>query len=120
MERGELVPDEVVVGIVADRIEQPDAKNGLHARRLSAHGAAGRGARPACWPSKGLKLDGVIELKVDEGILLERIENRIAEMQARGETGARRRQSGDAEEAARRLSGADRPAGRLLPRAEGC
>ena len=34
---------------------------------------------------KGLKLDGVVELKVDEGILLRRIENRIAETRARGE-----------------------------------
>ena len=43
---------------------------------------------------KGLKLDGVIELKVDEGILLKRIEKRLADMQARGEPVARRRQSG--------------------------
>ena len=35
---------------------------------------------------KGLELDAVIELKVDEGMLLERIEKRIAEMKARGET----------------------------------
>ena len=34
---------------------------------------------------KGLELDAVIELKVDEGMLLERIEKRIAEMKARGE-----------------------------------
>ncbi len=34
---------------------------------------------------RGLSLDGVIELKVDEGILLKRIENRVAEMTARGE-----------------------------------
>ena len=34
---------------------------------------------------RGLKLDGVIELKVDEGILLKRIETRVAEMTARGE-----------------------------------
>jgi adenylate kinase len=34
---------------------------------------------------KGLKLDAVIELKVDEGILLKRIEKRIAETKARGE-----------------------------------
>ena len=46
MDRGELVPDEIVVGIVADRIEQPDAKKRLHPRRISAHRAAGRGARP--------------------------------------------------------------------------
>ena len=38
-----------------------------------------------CSPSKGLKLDGVVELKVDEGILLKRIEKRLADMQARGE-----------------------------------
>src|ERR1051326_8694062 len=29
MARGELVPDEVVVGIVSDRIEEPDAKRGF-------------------------------------------------------------------------------------------
>ena len=34
---------------------------------------------------RGLKLDAVIELKVDEGILLQRIEKRVAEMTARGE-----------------------------------
>src|SRR5207244_12520178 len=34
---------------------------------------------------RGLKLDAVIELKVDEGILLKRIEKRVAEMTARGE-----------------------------------
>src|SRR5207302_197131 len=35
--------------------------------------------------AKGLALDGVIELKVKEGILLDRLESRIAEMRARGE-----------------------------------
>ena len=34
---------------------------------------------------RGLALDGVIELKVDEGILIKRIETRVAEMSARGE-----------------------------------
>ena len=46
MARGELVPDDVVVGDRADRIDQPDATQRLHPRRLSAHRAAGRGARP--------------------------------------------------------------------------
>ena len=45
MARGELVPDEVVVGIIEERIAQPDAKPGFHPRRLSAHRRAGRGAR---------------------------------------------------------------------------
>ena len=38
MARGELVPDEVVVAIVADRIEQPDCQERLHPRRLPADG----------------------------------------------------------------------------------
>ncbi len=45
MDRGELVPDEIVVTIVADRIGEPDAQERLHPRRLSAHGPAGGGAR---------------------------------------------------------------------------
>ena len=83
MARGELVPDDVVVGIVADRIDQPDARQRLHPRRLPAHRAAGRGARPHA-QEKGLKLDGVIELKVDEDILIRRIETRAFEMRAMG------------------------------------
>ena len=66
---------------------------------------------------RGLKLDGVIELKVDEGILLQRIENRVAEMTARGET----LRADDNPEVLKRpaggLPGADRAAGRLLPAA---
>ena len=58
---------------------------GLHPGRLPAHGAAGARARPPV-AENGLKLDAVIELKVDENILLKRIEKRIAEMSARGET----------------------------------
>ena len=40
----------------------------------------------ACWRPEGLGLDGVIELRVDEDALMRRIESRIAEMKARGET----------------------------------
>ncbi len=84
MERGELVPDEVVVAIIADRIGQPDAKRGFvldgFPRTLAQAEALDR-----LLAERGLKLDGVIELKVDEGILLDRIERRVAEMTARGE-----------------------------------
>jgi adenylate kinase len=84
MERGELVPDEVVVAIIADRIAQPDAKRGFvldgFPRTVPLAQALER-----LLEERGLKLDGVIELKVDEGILLKRIENRVAEMLARGE-----------------------------------
>ena len=45
METGDLVPDDIVIGIIAERLDQPDCKNGRDPRRLSAHAAAGRGAR---------------------------------------------------------------------------
>jgi adenylate kinase len=84
MDRGELVPDEVVVAIIADRIGQPDARRGFvldgFPRTVPQAQALER-----LLAERGLELDAVIELKVDEGILLRRIENRVREMLARGE-----------------------------------
>lgn len=84
MEAGQLVPDEVVVAIIADRIDQPDAKRGFvldgFPRTVPQAEALDR-----LLAERGLKLDAVIELKVDEGILIKRIETRVAEMTARGE-----------------------------------
>jgi adenylate kinase len=84
MDRGALVPDEVVVAIIADRIGQPDAKHGFvldgFPRTVPQAEALDR-----LLAERGLKLDGVIELKVNEGILFNRIEKRVAEMIARGE-----------------------------------
>ncbi len=84
MESGELVPDDVVVAIVADRIDQPDAADGFvldgFPRTVPQAAALDR-----LLAERGLKLDAVIELKVDEGILLDRIEKRVADMIARGE-----------------------------------
>jgi adenylate kinase len=84
MERGELVPDEVVVAIIADRIDQPDAKRGFvldgFPRTVPQAEALDR-----LLAERRMTLDGVIELKVDEGILIKRIETRVAEMTARGE-----------------------------------
>ena len=84
MDRGELVPDEVVVAIIADRIDQPDARRGFvldgFPRTVPQAQALDR-----LLAERGLKLDGVIELKVDEGVLIRRIETRVAEMTARSE-----------------------------------
>ena len=41
MESGALVSDEIVVGIINDRIEEPDAKSRLYSRRISPHIGAG-------------------------------------------------------------------------------
>ena len=85
LERGELVPDDVVVAIVSERIERPDAKNGFildgFPRTVPQAEALDR-----ILAEKGLKLDAVIALKVDEAILASRVEMRVAEMRARGET----------------------------------
>jgi adenylate kinase len=84
MARGELCPDDVVVAIVADRIDQPDAKKGFildgFPRTVPQAVALDR-----MLAAKGAKLDGVIELKVDANILHKRIANRVAETKARGE-----------------------------------
>jgi len=84
MERGELVPDEVVVAIIADRIGEADARRGFvldgFPRTVPQAEALDRLLK-----ERGLDLDAVIELKVDEAILMKRIETRIAEMTARGE-----------------------------------
>src|SRR6185436_763468 len=84
MARGELVPDEVVVAIVSDRIDEPDARNGFILDGFPRTVAQAE-ALEKMLAEKGLRLDGVIELKVDEDILIRRIESRIAEMRARGE-----------------------------------
>src|SRR5712672_2381516 len=84
MARGELVPDDVVVAIVADRIDQPDAKRGFildgFPRTVPQAVALDR-----MISAKGMKLDGVVELKVDANILYDRIASRVAEAKARGE-----------------------------------
>ncbi|MFL9826496.1 adenylate kinase [Rhodoplanes sp. SY1] len=85
MARGDLVPDEVVVAIVADRIGEPDAANGFildgFPRTVPQAEALER-----MLAEKGLHLDAVVELKVDEKALLDRVEKRVREMTARGES----------------------------------
>ncbi len=84
MARGELVPDEVVVGIIADRIAEPDAAKGFVLDGFPRTVAQAE-ALERLLTERGLKLDAVIELAVDVGILARRIESRIAETLARGE-----------------------------------
>ena len=85
MARGELVPDDLVVAIVSARIDEPDARNGFILDGFPRTVPQAR-ALDCMLDEKGLKLDAVIDLKVDEDILVERIEKRIAETRARGET----------------------------------
>jgi adenylate kinase len=84
MANGGLVPDDIVIGIISDRLDLPDAAKGFildgFPRTVpQAH------ALDELLKKKRLKLDAVIELRVNESALLERVENRAAEMRARGE-----------------------------------
>lgn len=84
MARGELVSDDVVVGIVSDRIDQPDARRGFVLDGFPRTVAQAE-ALDRLLAAKGLPLDAVVQLKVDEDILLKRIENRVAELAAAGQ-----------------------------------
>lgn len=84
MARGELVSDEIVVGIIEDRIAEPDCSKGFILDGFPRTVAQAE-ALDAMLTKKGLKLAHVIELKVDESILVGRIEKRVAETLARGE-----------------------------------
>ena len=85
MDAGQLVSDEVVVGIVADRIGEPDARRGFILDGFPRTVAQAR-ALDAMLAAKHLKLDAVVELKVDERALLARIGKRAADMAAAGGT----------------------------------
>jgi adenylate kinase len=83
MESGALVPDETVVGIINDRIEEPDAKRGFILDGFPRTVAQAR-ALEEMLAAKGLKLDVAIELTVDAARLVERIVNRAEEAKAAG------------------------------------
>src|ERR1044072_6695675 len=83
MDRGDLCPDDIVVAIIADRIAQPDAKNGFVLDGFPPT-VGHADALERMLHEKALDLDGVVELKVDEGQLLRRIEWPIKETLARG------------------------------------
>jgi adenylate kinase len=83
MAEGGLVHDEIVIGIIADRIAEPDCAKGFildgFPRTL-----AQADALDTLLKSRGSKIDCVIELKVDDTKLVDRIECRARETQAAG------------------------------------
>src|SRR4051794_7436202 len=84
MARGELVSDDIVVRIVADRIGEPDARNGFILDGFPRTVAQAE-ALDRMLDGKGLSLESVVELKVDEPALVRRMETRVAQTLARGE-----------------------------------
>ena len=84
MDRGELCPDDIVVAIIADRIAQADAKKGFILDGFPRTVPQAE-ALDELLKKKHLKLDAVVELRVNESALLDRVEKRAEETRARGE-----------------------------------
>lgn len=84
MESGGLVSDEIVIGIVADRIEEPDAAKGFILDGFPRTVAQAE-ALDKMLAEKNLKLDLVLELQVDQTVLVDRIVKRADEARANGE-----------------------------------
>ena len=84
MAGGGLVPDDIVIGIISDRLDQPDAKKGFILDGFPRTVPQAE-ALDELLKKKHMKLDAVIELRVNESALLQRVESRVAEMRARGE-----------------------------------
>ncbi len=87
MDKGNLVPDEMVIEIVAERISEPDCANGFILDGFPRTVPQAE-ALDAMLSEKGLKLDHVIELKVKEEALVQRILGRASELAATGQVRA--------------------------------
>lgn len=84
MDAGGLVSDEIVIGIVADRIEEQDARKGFILDGFPRTLAQAE-ALDSMLAGKGLKLDKVLELRVDQSKLVDRIVRRAEEAKAAGQ-----------------------------------
>jgi adenylate kinase len=84
MASGALVPDEMVISIISDRLDQPDMNNGFILDGFPRTVPQAE-ALDELLKKKHIKLDAVVELRVNESALLNRVESRVAEMRARGE-----------------------------------
>lgn len=85
MDAGHLVPDEMVISVIADRIAKPDVRTSGFVLDGFPRTVAQAKALDALMRANGWKLDHIIELKVDEAALFARIDKRAHEARQRGE-----------------------------------
>ena len=85
MESGGLVSDDIVIGVVSDRIDEPDCANGFILDGFPRTVPQAE-ALTKLLAGKGMKLDAVVELVVDVEALVARMENRVKETLAAGGT----------------------------------
>ena len=78
MDRGDLVSDEIILGMIAERMDSPDCANGVILDGFPRTVAQAEGL-DAMLEERGLALKHVIEISVDEDALFARIENRATE-----------------------------------------
>jgi len=77
MEAGQLMPDDIIVGMIADRIARPDSAKGFILDGFPRTKVQAK-ALDRMLAEKGLGLDLVIEIQVDEPALVDRIVGRFA------------------------------------------
>ena len=97
MDAGHLMPDDIMIQIISERIGQPDCVNGFILDGFPRTTAQAE-ALENMLDEKGLKLDFVIEIAVDDEILVDRINSRVAQMRE-----ANRRSDDNAETLRKRL-----------------
>ncbi len=77
MKEGKLVPDEITIGMISARLDQPDCKNGFVLDGFPRNVAQAE-ALEKMLKEKGVKLDAVVQMAVDDEKLVERISGRYA------------------------------------------